>query len=166
MKRNKPTKLKRLKFEPTNLTDYNTSQGRNAINKQYDQDTRGAVNLLAKQNISINSSDKNKRLIPNRDNSNRTSKGLSLKKSRKIHSKETSEDKQNPVPVPLKGNFMKLALQEVQKSARNEGPSTGRKSIKNQKETGNIQNSCNKSSSKSLKSSRRSLHKKSLRSIK
>lgn len=116
--------------------------------------------------MSISSVDKQKRLIPSRDHSKRSNKALSIKNVRKYQNKDTSEEKPVFIPYPLKGNFMKLELQEAQKSDKKEGPSTGRKSIKNQRDTSNIQNSCNKSSTKSLKSSRRSLHKKSLRSIK
>lgn len=41
----KPIKLKRLKFEPANLTEYHTSQGRKPLENKYDSTPSGVVNL-------------------------------------------------------------------------------------------------------------------------
>lgn len=138
--------------------------------------------------------------MPSRENATRSKKDLNLANTRKFQTKETNDSDSSFVPFPLNSNFMKLALHEVQKSARGEGSSTGRKSNKsgrdnlkpdeanklrdlrsifykqtNLNKNGSEKTSArNKSSSKmlskdssaSLKNSRRSSHKKSMRSLK
>jgi hypothetical protein len=72
--------------------------------------------------------------MPSRDNANRSNKDLNLANSRKFQTNETKDTETSFAPFPITSNFMKLALHEVQKSARGEGPSTGRKSTKNGKD--------------------------------
>lgn len=72
--------------------------------------------------------------MPSRDNANRSNKDLNLANSRKFQTNETKDTETSFAPFPITSNFMKLALHEVQKSARGEGPSTGRKSNKKVKD--------------------------------
>ena len=68
--------------------------------------------------------------MPTRENANRSNKDLGLSNTRKFISNDSKDSDSKIVPIPISSNFMLLALQEVQKSARGEGSSTGRKSIK------------------------------------
>lgn len=54
----KAIKLNRLNIETSNLTDYNTSQIRNAVDNNYDIDTSSISNLMCTQNLSVNSVEK------------------------------------------------------------------------------------------------------------
>lgn len=72
--------------------------------------------------------------MPNRENTNRSNKDLNLGSSRGYQQTEKQESEPPFIPFPINSNFMKLALHEVQKSARGEGSSTGRKSNKSGKD--------------------------------
>lgn len=78
---------------------------------------------------------KNKRLMPSRENANRSKKDLNLTNTRKYANTDSNEPSTSFMVFPVNSNVMKLALHEVQKSARGEGPSTGRKSNKSGKDT-------------------------------
>ena len=190
----------RVNNDKVNLTDYQTSQISRKQEVKFDFDQRDLSSILWSQNISVSSVENKKRLIPSRENAKKSSKDLNLSNTRKLKASESKESESNIIPIPISSNFMLFALKEVQKSARAEGSSTGRKSNKsgfeglsseersklrdlrsifykqtNLNKTSSEKTSArNRSSSKmlsknsstSFKNSRRSLNKKSMRSIK
>jgi hypothetical protein len=73
--------------------------------------------------------------MPSRENANRSKKDLNLTNARKYANNNSNEPSTSFMAFPVNSSVMKLALHEVQKSARGEGPSTGRKSNKSGKDT-------------------------------
>lgn len=175
------------------MTDYNSSNPRKIT--EYSQDTNSTIsNLRLAQSIITKVKENKKRLMPSRENANRSKQDLSLGCKRKFKHTDSVESEAQSIPFSSKKSFKKLSLKDVQKYARKEGPSTGRKSTKSGKDTLNTEeinklrdlrnvfyknNALNigkdlgsarnksstkklsKTSSASLKNSRRSSHKRS-----
>lgn len=173
-------KANRLQIDTTNLTDYQASQVRRPMEGNYVYDTSGISNLLSSHNSSVTSVDNKKRMMLKRDTAILSNKDLNLNDSRKYQTNETKDSDTSIAPLSLSSNFMKMALQEVQKSAREEGSSTGRNFTKNGVDEytklrdlrsifykqASLLNNCSEKTSARNKSSSKMLSKNSSKSLK
>lgn len=124
------------------MTDYSLSNPRKQA--EYSQDTDSTISNLMLTSKSIakakeTKSKTKKRLMGKRDPSSNSRKDLSLNSTRKFKNNESVDSEAQPIGFPNKQSFKKLSLKDVQKYARNEGPSTGRKSTKSGKDTLNTE---------------------------
>lgn len=124
------------------MTDYSISNTRKAID--YSQDTDSTIsNMVLTQGkikkVKEGKTKNKKRLMPKRENAKKSRKDLSFGSTRKFKNNESVDSEAQSIPFSSKKSFKKLGLKDVQKYARNEGPSTGRKSTKSGKDTLNTE---------------------------
>ena len=118
------------------MTDYHTSNPRKEVN--YSQDTDSTLsNIRLVKKVAANCFEKSKRLMPSRENANRSKKDLTLSSTRKFKGSDSEDSQANFIPFKGKTSVKKLSLKDVQKYARAEGPSTGRRSNKSGKDNFN-----------------------------